>query len=65
MIVIWWSGRGLLALLIMVASFALPMTIALVLYAEYPDRIPQWIIPLSQVVGWSIGGVTCWKLGRA
>jgi membrane protein DedA with SNARE-associated domain len=62
--IIWWTGRGLLAMPVLLASFILPVIGAVMLSEAYPNSVPPWIIPLSMVIGWVIGGAICWKLGR-
>jgi hypothetical protein len=62
--IIVWTGRGILAMLIMLACFLLPLIGALVLTEAYRN-LPVVIIPLALVGGWSLGGVLCWRLGRS
>jgi hypothetical protein len=62
--IIWWTGRGLLAMPIMLASFTFPLIGAVMLNEANPNRVPMSIIPFSMVVGWGFGGTIVRVLGR-
>jgi hypothetical protein len=62
--IIIWKGKGIFALIIMLAAFAIPLICAVSLYDAYPRYISIASIPFSWMIGGTISGLLCWYFGR-
>jgi hypothetical protein len=62
--IIWWTGKGLLAFPIMLGTFLIPFMGAVELITLYPNNFSPFIAFASMAIGWGSGGFICLKLGR-
>ena len=58
-----WSVRGLIAGLILITSFSLPVAVGAVIVSNIAVD-PSVVLPACMSVGLGIGGAICWRLGR-
>ncbi len=61
---IWWEGRGGLGVIILLGSFIFSIFGAEYLVQQFPDQFPASLLSDAIPIGWAIGGMTCWILGR-
>jgi hypothetical protein len=63
--IIWWTGKGLLAFPIMLGAFLIPFIGAVEFITLYPNTcFSPFIVFLAMAIGWGAGGYICLKLGR-